>query len=55
MWPLPTPGEHVAKQLGTIDPWDPSHGPVSWESSLHLTDEETEVSKGNVTDRVPSS
>ena len=54
MWPLP-PGEHVAKQLGTIAPWDPSHSPVRWASFLHLTDEETEVSKGDVTDQVPSS
>ena len=49
------PGEHVATQLGTIAPWDPSRGPVRWASFLHLTDEETEVSKGDVTNQVPSS
>lgn len=51
----PHPGEHVAKQLGTIALWDPSCGPVRWASFLHLTDEETEVSKGDVTYRVPFS
>ena len=51
----PPAGEHAAKQLGTITPWDPSRGPVRWASFLHLTDEEIEVSKGDVTNRVPSS
>ena len=49
----PPPPENTWQS--NIAPWDPSRGPVRWASFLHLTDEETEVSKGNVTDRVPSS